>query len=184
MKKVFIDIIPVLIGILLALFINNWRQSVSDKKYIQNSISAIVEENKANMDELKYAMRRQRQILDTLNRYMEDDNVSLAQAVHRGNGLYTPDLKSITWTFLVQDSKHTLVTYDYISKLADIEKYESLISRYNIKVNDIFYQPAYYSDPALKRVCQGMINDLIGIENNFMSALEAFNDYAATQKLK
>ena len=32
MKKIFLDIIPVVIGILLALLINQWRQNETEKK--------------------------------------------------------------------------------------------------------------------------------------------------------
>lgn len=183
MKKVLIDIIPVLIGILLALFISNWQQSASERTYIENSIQAIILENESNIEELEYALGRQRQLLDTLNQYLLEDGMSLATAVYKGNGLYTPDLKSTTWGFLVQDSKHTLVTYEYITRLAEVEKYETLLRRFNTKVTDLFYQPAYYTDPIMKRVCHGMISDLMGVEKSFIQALQDFNEYAKSAQL-
>ncbi len=177
MKKVLVDIVPVLVGILLALFISNWQQSKSEEDYINNSIQAIIKENQSNIAELSNSLNRQRGFLDTLRKYNTDD-YSLYDIVQQAKGLNTPDLKSTTWKFLVQDSKHTLVDYEFINRLAEIEKYEMLINRHNEKVLDMFYQPAFFNDPELKRVCDLMLQDMMNIERDLRKVLEEFIAYA------
>lgn len=180
MKKVLIDIVPVLVGILLALFISNWQQMQSEKAYIENSIQAIVKENQSNIAELENSLRRQRGFLDTLRKYKSDE-YSLYDIVQKAQGLNTPDLKSTTWKFLVQDSKHTLVDYEFINRLAEIEKYEVLINRHNEKVLDMFYQPAFFKDPELKKVCDLILQDMMNIESSLKAILEDFEIYVKQQ---
>ncbi len=176
MKKVLTDIVPVLVGILLALFISNWQQLRSERAYIKNSIQAIINENQSNIDELSNSLERQRGFLDTLRKYNTPDR-SLFDIIQLANGLNTPDLKSTTWKFLIQDSKHTLVDYEFINRLAEIEKYEILINRHNEKVLDMIYQPAFFNDPDLKRVCGVMLQDLISSEIALKRTLEEFEEY-------
>lgn len=178
MKKIFVDIIPVLVGILLALFINNWQQSNSEAAYIKNSIEFIIKENEENVKELQHALTRQKKFVDTLLVYLEDDAYSLAEVMRKTNGVYTPDLKSTTWKFLVQDSKHTLVSYEFINQLAEIEKYEVLVNRYNGKVGDVIFQQAFFEDPGLKRVCYILFSDFANTERLMIQQLESFNEYA------
>lgn len=177
MKKVFVDIVPVLVGILLALVISNWQQSRSERAYIKNSIRAIIEENKSNIDELTNSLSRQQQFLDTLRKYNTPDK-SLYDIIRLAQGLNTPDLKSTTWKFLIQDSKHTLVDYEFINRLAEIEKYEVLINRHNEKVLDMIYQPAFFNDPDLKKVCNVMLQDLMNSEVDLKRSLEEFMEFA------
>lgn len=178
MKKIFIDIIPVMVGILLALFINNWQQSVSETRYIVNSVESIIKENEENIKELQHALNRQAMFTDTLGYYLNDDELVLAEIIQKTGGVYTPDLKSTTWKFLIQDSKHTLVSYEFINRLAEIEKYEKLVSRYNEKVGDLIFQQAFFNDPELKKVCYILFSDFAPTEVNMIQELESFNEFA------
>lgn len=178
LRKVLVDIVPVLVGILLALFINNWQQSKSERSYIENSVASIIKENKENINELKYALKRQSAFMDTLEKYLNNDQYALVDVLKKAKGVYTPDLKSTTWKFLVQDSKHTLVSYEFINRLAEIEKYEVLVNRYNLKLGDIIFQPAFFDDRRMKDVCYILFNDFGPIQNSLIDELVSFNEYA------
>lgn len=181
MKKVLIEIIPVLVGILLALLINSWQQKLREEAYLKNSIQSIINENEENIKELNHAIKRQAILLDTLDKYMEEDRYSLADVLQKSQGVYTPDLKSTTWMFLIQDSKHTLVTYEFINMLAEIEKYEGLINRYNDKLGDIIFQPDFFDNPRMKMVCYALFSDFGQTEQSLIKHLEEFNEYARTE---
>lgn len=178
LKKIFADIVPVLIGILLALFINQYQQSKSEEAYIRNSIESIILENEENIQELEYALKRQAVFVDTLESYLDNDQFSLSDVLKRAKGVYSPDLKSTTWKFLVQDSKHTLVSYEFINQLAEIEKYEVLVNRYNVKIGDIIFQPAFFDNPRMKDVFYILFSDFGSIERSMIQELKLFNDYA------
>jgi len=181
MKKVFLDIVPVLVGILSALFINNLQQARSERHYIENSVSFILKENLENVNELEYALQRQANFIDTLLKYLDDDQVTLEGVMRKSKGVYTPDLKSSTWKFLVQDSKHTLVSYEFINRLAEIEKYEVLVNRYNVKLGDLIFQQDFFEDPRLKHVVLALFSDFAPIQNTMINELQSFNEFAAKE---
>lgn len=173
-----IDIVPVLVGILLALFINQYQQFQSEKAYIRNSVESIILENEENIKELEYALQRQATFMDTLESYLDQDEYTLADVLKKAKGVYSPDLKSTTWKFLVQDSKHTLVSYEFINQLAEIEKYEVLVNRYNVKIGDIIFQPAFFDNPRMKDVFYILFSDFGSIEQSMILELKSFNEYA------
>ena len=181
MKKIFLDIVPVLVGILSALFINNLQQARSERHYIENSVNFILKENLENIKELEYALERQAKFIDTLYKYLEDDEVTLEGVMRKSKGVYTPDLKSSTWKFLVQDSKHTLVSYEFINRLAEIEKYEVLVNRYNVKLGDLVFQQDFFEDPRLKHVMLALFSDFGPIQNTMINELQSFNEFAAKE---
>ncbi len=174
-----LDTIPVLVGILLAVFVNNWKESASDRVYLENSISSIVKQNQENIKELEYALERQRVFMDSLDKYLDNDDFTLANVIMNVGGVYSPDLKSTTWKFLVENENHTLVPYEFINRLSEIEKYETLVNRYNEKLGDIVFQPAFFNDPEMKRVCYILFNDFGNIEKMFVEELQAFNEYVS-----
>lgn len=178
LKKILVDIIPVLVGILLALFINKYQQSISEQSYIKNSVESIIKENEENIKELEYALERQVAFMDTLNKYLKNEDLTLSDVLKKSNGVYSPDLKSTTWKFLIQDSKHTLVSYEFINRLAEIEKYEVLVNRYNVKLGDLIFQPAFFEDPRLKDVFYILFSDFGAIEKSMIEELRLFNEYA------
>lgn len=178
LKKILIDIVPVLVGILLALFINQYQQFQSEKAYIRNSVVSIILENEENIGELEYALQRQATFMDTLEGYLGKDEYTLADVLKKAQGVYAPDLKSTTWKFLVQDSKHTLVSYEFINRLAEIEKYEVLVNRYNVKIGDIIFQPAFFDNPRMKDVFYILFSDFGSIEQSMIQELKSFNEYA------
>ena len=57
MKQILRDTIPVVIGIMLVLILNNWQQLQSERKYVKNSIRAIISENENNISELEHALK-------------------------------------------------------------------------------------------------------------------------------
>ncbi|MEO9871755.1 hypothetical protein [Ekhidna sp.] len=178
LKKILTDIVPVLVGILLALFISQFQQSRSEQAYIKNSVESIIKENEENIRELEYALQRQAVFMDTLGKYLDDDQFTLSEVLKKAKGVYSPDLKSTTWKFLVQDSKHTLVSYEFINQLAEIEKYEVLVNRYNIKIGDIIFQPAFFDNPRMKNVFFILFSDFGSIEQSMIEELRLFNKYA------
>ncbi len=172
MRKILLDIVPVVVGILLALFINQWQQTRSDRNFIRKSLEAIVAQNKLNVQELTYALARQDQLIDSLKYYIRDPEVMLFDVVSKANGLYTPDLQSTTWKFLLENNNHTLVPYTYIKSLSKIEKYEELIDRHNANIIGHFHDPQVLKDPAFKELLYRNLHDLRNVERDLISAFQ------------
>lgn len=178
-KTILIETIPVIIGILIAVLINNIQQRYADRQYLKSTIKSIRTQNQENVKELEYALERQVTLLDTLKVYLEDDDRSLFDAIGKGNGLYTPDLKSTTWQFLFENENHTLVSYELINQLSEIEKYEQLISGHNETVKQILFRPDVFENPKMKLVLRIWLNDFMAVEYDMLTELHRFDSLAA-----
>jgi len=179
LNQVFVETIPVIIGILIAVLINNIQQRYTDRQFLQSTLNSIRAQNQENVTELEYALKRQGVLLDTLQQYLLDDGKSLFEAIGRGKGLYTPDLKSTTWEFLMQGRNHTLVSYEIINQLSEIEKYESLVKGYNETVKDILFNVEVFENPKMKKVLWVWLQDFRAVENQMILELNKFDSLTA-----
>ena len=178
-KSIFLETIPVIIGILIAVVISNIQQRYADRQYLKTTIKSIRTQNLENVGELQYALERQSILLDSLRALMKDDESTLFDAIGKGKGLYTPDLKSTTWQFLFENENHTLVSYDLINQLSEIEKYEGLVNGYNESVKQILFNPEVFENPKMKRILLIWLYDFMAVERDMIEELHAFDSLAA-----
>ena len=178
-NRVFLETIPVIIGIMIAVAISNIQQRYADRQYLKSTISAIKSQNAENIKELEYALSRQETLFDTLNKYLEDDELILFSVIGKGGGLYTPDLKSTTWKFLLENGNHTLVSYDLINQLSEIEKYEKLVKGYNSAVKNILFNTEVFENPKMKKVLWVWLQDFGALEKVMILELNKFDSLAS-----
>jgi len=80
--KVFIqEIVPIIIGILIAMYINNWNEDRKDRKYINQIFSSINKELAETNDEIIDKIPLQKSLVDTLDFYSEYNKVSLIDII-------------------------------------------------------------------------------------------------------
>ncbi len=80
MKKVnyiIKEVIPIIIGILIALFINNWNEDRKDKKYLNQMFSSIESELEESSIDLKIVIPKQLASVDTLEAYLNNEKVTI-----------------------------------------------------------------------------------------------------------
>lgn len=110
-SKLFREIIPVIIGILIALFINNWNEDRKDKKYLNKIFSSIERElEESNMD-IKRVIPMQLASVDTIESYLNKEGVSLFEIMNRVNGIQFPEIKTKSWN-AIANSKIELIGYE------------------------------------------------------------------------
>ena len=66
MKQIIKDIIPVMIGILIALLINNWNEDRKEKKYLNQIFASINKELEESRIDLKENIPKQQVLIDSL----------------------------------------------------------------------------------------------------------------------
>jgi len=69
MKKItiafFKEIIPIIVGILIALYINNWNENRKDKNYINQISTSINKELTETNDDIIETLSKQRTLIDS-----------------------------------------------------------------------------------------------------------------------
>ena len=170
-RRLFNETIPVIIGILIALLINNWNEDRKDKIYLNQIFSSIESELEDSSLDIKRVIPKQLASVDTLNTYMDNDNVTLYEIMMKSNGIQSPTIKTNSWN-AIANFKIELIDYKKLSALSDIEeRKQNLIQRIERQM-EYGFQNFEKADKNKKVIFKMMILDIIGAEKELQSKIE------------
>jgi len=172
-SKLFREIIPVIIGILIALFINNWNEDRKDKKYLSQIFSSIENELEESLTDIKRVIPKQLASVDTLDYYMNNDKVTLYEIIIKSNGIHMPFVKTNSWNSIA-NSKIELIEYEKLSALSNIEELKENLAQRTEKQLDFIFQNFEKSDKNKKIIVRMMMTDIIGAEKDLQDEIKEF----------
>lgn len=130
--------IPVLFGVLIALWINNWNENRKNTKYITQIKSSINKELKETNDNIIKELSFQKRLIDTLNFYKTNNKISIFDVMMKADGIHMPSIKINSWK-AISGSKIELLEYEKISALASIEEQKEVLeSKTELLVNFLY----------------------------------------------
>jgi len=166
------EIIPVIIGVLIALLINNWNESRKDTKYLNQIFSSIQDELEESNTDIKDAIPKKQVLLDTLEIYLTDETVSLFDVMRKVDGVHFASIKNNAWK-AVANSKIELINYEKLSALSDIDEGKESLELKGEKILDFVYDNITATSQEKKEVFKILITDLMWTEENLKSQIEA-----------
>ena len=122
------EMIPVTLGVLIALFINDWKQNKENERFMNNALESIDKEMKLNIEDFNSILPKQYAMIDTINFHINNNEISLAEIFEKTKGLEVPTVKNTSWKSFL-NSKMELVKFDVISKLTDIEESKGFMNK-------------------------------------------------------
>ena len=165
------EIIPIIVGILIALFINNWNENRKDKEYIDHIFSSIrkefVETNKNIIDKLAL----QKVFIDTLEFYLEDDKVSILKITLKAGGINIPSIRMDSWK-AISSSRIELIDYDKLSSLVSIEEARENLKMKTEKLMDFTYSNINETSKDKKTIIKILMFDIIATEKAMQEVIE------------
>lgn len=171
-KKVFYELFILTLGILIALFINGWKEDYDNRKYVAKTIKSIHEELKENISEIEKTIPFQDSLDTSIYNYLENDK-SITDIIINFGGFLTPVIKASAWKAILNNNIH-LIEYKMVSKLSEIEKGSEEIE-YKIKnIIEFIYQNSKATSRQKKEVFSVMISDLIITEEEMVRIMKEF----------
>lgn len=142
-KSYLRELTIVTVGVLVALFVSNLKETSQAKSYKSASIQSIIREVESNKAELKDVWKSQAELLDSLNIYL-DEEITLSDLFHKAGGLRVPTLGNTGLEFY---SKNQIEYIDF-EIMASLIKMNSLTELINSKFDKLmdFVLPIVYSD--------------------------------------
>ncbi|WP_396634138.1 hypothetical protein [Maribacter sp. R86514] len=89
----FKEILTIIVGILIALFINNWNEDRKDAKYMNKIFVSMEKELKETNEDIKKKMPQQQTLIDTLEFYKKNDTISIFDVMMKVNGVQIPQIR-------------------------------------------------------------------------------------------
>lgn len=169
--KAFIkDIIPIIVGILVALWINNWNETRKDKNYLSKITSASNKELTETNIDIKEKLALQKSFIDTIDTYLINEKISLLDITIKAEGIYMPIIKTNSWKS-ISNSKIELMDYEKVSALANIEDQKGVLKMKIDRMADFLYSNPKETAKDKKEFMKILMSDIIGTEESLQKGI-------------
>lgn len=121
LKKIALDMIPVLAGVLIALFINNWKETRTQEVFLEDVLTSIGKQMESSKIDADLLLPRHQALYDTTEANLNNDSTTLLQLFQTTNGLQLIGIENAAWTALL-NSNFQLVDYDTFSRLNQLNE--------------------------------------------------------------
>ncbi len=170
----FQQIIPVIAGILIALFIENWNSERKDTAYIKQAFSTINSELNDSKEDIIATIPRQKSLIDSLDFYADNKDVKVLEIVMKVKGIYVPSIKLNGWK-AVSNTKIDLVDYNKIITLSNIEDLKSTLKYKTEYLMTFLYANINETDKNVKFTTKLILLDIIQTEETLQKTIELFD---------
>ncbi|WP_420574864.1 hypothetical protein [Kordia sp.] len=165
------EIIPIVIGILVALYINNWNEDRKDRNYIDRISISMHKELTETSNDITEKLAQQQMLVDSLNFYEKDDQIPLDQIIKKAKGIYIPSIKMNSWK-AISSSKIELMDYDKVSLLADIQEQKELLQIKSEKLLDFIYANYREAKEEKKEFMKILIREIMSTETSLRNDIQ------------
>jgi hypothetical protein len=174
----FREIVIVIIGILIALSIDNWNENRNNEKYIDKALFAIEEEIKLNKTDMHRIVQRHKETIDSVAMHLNNDKISLRQIIENSRGFQIAELKNIGLRFFISN-KAELIDYEIISSLSEIEFLSEAVKMKTERLLNYLYDNMENTNESAKNKFVIYLADVIESENGL---LDLYDDFLNKQK--
>lgn len=167
------EIIPVIVGILIALFIDNWNSERKDKAYIDQVFSTINNELKESKEDIETTIPQQQSLIDSLAFYADNNNVTVLDIVMKSKGIYIPQIKINAWRS-VSNTKIDLIDYEKVTTLSNIEALKETLNNKSEFLTSFIYSNINERDKNIKQTLKMILLDIVQTEKMMQQNIAVF----------
>ena len=171
--KFFREVVVVLIGVMIALFINSWRETNNNEKFVKSVMTAVQEDINTSQESVKEVYDKHQQLIDTVKFYVDDNNLSIRDLITKCGGVKYPGVKNISLRYLA-GSRAELVSYELISTLTEIESSSEFMSLKFEKLLDFTYDAIENSDRTSKIKFLIALSNVVDSEKTLLGLYKDF----------
>ncbi|MBK7475433.1 MAG: hypothetical protein IPN74_05550 [Haliscomenobacter sp.] len=169
----FREIVIVIIGILIALSIDNWNENRNNEKYIDKALFAIEEEIKLNKTDMHRIVQRHKETIDAVAMHLNNDKISLRQIIENSRGFQIAELKNIGLRFFISN-KAELIDYEIISSLSEIEFLSEAVKMKTERLLNYLYDNMENTNEPAKNKFVIYLADVVESENGLLGLYDDF----------
>lgn len=170
------EIAIVSIGILIALFLNNWKENRTNQQYLEKAMQTIRLELEESRKDVASVVERQENTMDSIEMYLEDESQTLLELISRSGGVQYPLINNIGLRFFIAN-KAELLDYQLITKMAEIERSSDLLAQKFDKLMDYAYRAMKKSDAGSKEMFAIHLSNVLDSEYRLLELFEEFTDH-------
>ncbi|PRX54258.1 hypothetical protein [Flagellimonas meridianipacifica] len=163
-KKIIWEMVPVILGIWIALWVSNWNENKRDRQFLERIMQSVQSENKVNLEEISVIRPRQEKLMENVENHLNDNGTTILQILSKSGGFKIPAIKNASWKALT-GSKIELMDYKTLKILSDIEEGQKAFESKIDYATSFLYQNLNATGEDEKTIFKVLLNDIIDSEN-------------------
>jgi len=179
-KRFVREIIPVFVGVLVALLINNWNENKKEKRYLKTIYASIDKELSDTKNDVEEVIPKQKMVIDSLKFYKDREDVNLLETLDKCKGFKFSSIKINSWK-AISNSKIELVDYDKMITLSAITGSGDFLNSKLDKILDFLYAKHNSTNRSDKETFVLMIRELISSEKEALRAISEYENIDALE---
>lgn len=178
-KSYLRELTIVIIGVLIALVISNFKENNQARKYQIASIETIKNEVETNYSNLKRIIENHTSLLDSINKHSNDD-IQIGELIQNANGLQMATLSHTGLDFYKRNQINS-IDFEMMSMLISENSTSELIGIKTEKLMDFLYPNLFDESEQSKMLFMIYLQNVIESEYQLMNIYENFtNEYIKT----
>lgn len=172
-RKIVIDTIPVILGVLIALVINNLKDDWDNRRYLKKFFASLNQEMIQNKGRIDRVIKRHEAVIDSLEKYESDTQATIAEILSNAGGFQAATISNTSWNAFL-NSRIELIDFETMSQLSEIEHGVKL---YNLKLEQLMSLASSLSESSNtkdKRVILIQIKNILNSEEGIQTYLAAY----------
>lgn len=173
LKRILHEVVPVILGILIALFINNWKEDRANEKFVEKALATIETEVEENYSSVSEILPRHYDLLERLIEEVDNDTLTIVEIITDAGGVQLPTIRSASWKLFL-NSRSELIDYPIISALIEMDESKRIM---DIKFEQFLtyaYQYMNTTDRQGKEMFVAYFSNLVDSEETLQELCEAY----------
>lgn len=167
------EIAIVVIGVLIAVSIGNYKESLDNRRYIERTLLAIASEVRSSQTSVESVLERHISLIEKLEGELEDNEQMLGELISNLGGVQFPVIKNISLRFFISN-KAELIDMEVIAQLLEIELQTNILSDKMDRLADFSYTHFSDSGNETKMTFAYLLSDVIDTEESLLNSYGRF----------
>lgn len=121
-SKWLFEIIPVFIGVILALYFSGLKEDNERKEFVEQLKTSIITEIDGNILDIDTLGIGERNAMDTLILYLENDTMSIYHVLIKTSVISFPSLEFSTWSIIQSSGNAFVLSPELLNEMVSMDK--------------------------------------------------------------
>ena len=176
----FKEITIVVIGVLIAVSIGNYKENLDNEKYVRKTLEAIQNEIITSQSDIDTVLSKHIGLYEKLEAEFTENQMTLGEFISNSGGFQIAFVKNISLRFFISN-KAELVEYEMIAQLSEIEQTTKILSGKIERLGSFAYDHIHENDKDVMLKFAYLLSDVIDSEQ---SLLESYSEFLAQNQKK
>jgi hypothetical protein len=167
------EVAIVVIGVLIAVSIGNYKEKEDNEKYIEKTLLAIENEIRLSQIEIDTVLNRHLKLYEALESEIDKNDLTLGELVSSSGGFQIASIKNVSLRFFVSN-KAELLEFELISQLLDIELMSDMLSDKIKLMADFAYENVNEKNEEVKLKFTYLLVNVIDREQTLLESYSNF----------